>query len=83
MRGLRHTSNSREYLKSMVPDYNDEKYYIDKLAITDHNLITSSGLGSVEFACEIVRLLNIYDDAEVQELYNMFKHAVIPVRYVV
>jgi putative intracellular protease/amidase len=81
MHGLRHTSNSKGYLKAMVSDYRDEDFYIDKLAIADENLITASGLGSVEFACEIVRLLNIYETEEVRELYEMFKHAVIPARY--
>ena len=83
MHGLRHTSNSKGYLKAMIPDYRDDDFYIDKLAIADKNLITASGLGSVDLACEIVRLLNIYNDEEVQELYEMFKHGVIPARYVI
>lgn len=83
MHGLRHTSNSKGYLQAMVPDYRDEDFYVDKLAIADQNVIMASGLGSVEFACEIVRLLKIYDTEEVRELYEMFKHAVIPSRYVV
>ncbi len=83
MHGLQHTSNSKGYLKAMVPDYRDDDFYVDKLAITDKNLITASGLGSVEFACEIIRLLDIYTSEEVQELYEMFKHGVIPDRYVI
>jgi putative intracellular protease/amidase len=82
MQGILHTSNSKGYLKAMLPDYRDDDFYVDKLAITDKNLITASGLGSVEFACEIVRLLNIYTREETQELYEMFKHGVVPARYV-
>jgi hypothetical protein len=67
----------------MLPEYRDDDFYVDMLAITDKNLITASGLGSVEFACEIVRLLNIYSIEETQELYEMFKHGVIPARYVI
>lgn len=78
-----HTSNSKGYLKAMIPDYGDDDFYVDKLAIADKNLITASGLGSVEFACEIVRLLDIYTMEETQELYEMFKHGVIPDRYVI
>jgi len=81
--GIRHTSNSKGYLKAMIPDYGDDDFYVDKLAIADKNLITASGLGSVEFACEIVRQLNIYTSEEIQELYDMFKNAVIPSRYVI
>jgi putative intracellular protease/amidase len=83
MHGLHHTSNSKRYLKVMIPDYKDDEYYVDKLAVADKNLITASGLGSTEFACEIVRLLNIYTSEEVKELYEMFKNAVIPARYVI
>jgi putative intracellular protease/amidase len=83
MQGILHTSNSKGYLKAMLPDYRDDDFYVDKLAITDKNLITASGLGSVEFACEIVRLLNIYTREETQELYKMFKHGVIPARDVI
>jgi len=80
---LYHTSNSRGYLKAMIPDYRDDDLYVDALATADKNLITASGLGSVEFACEIVRLLNIYTGDEIQELYEMFKHGIIPARFVI
>jgi putative intracellular protease/amidase len=83
MQGILHTSNSKGYLKAMLPEYRDDDFYVDKLAITDKNLITASGLGSVEFACEIVRLLNMYSREETQELYEMFKHGVIPDRYAI
>ncbi len=76
MHGLRHTSNSKGYLKAMIPDYRDDEFYVDKLAIADKNLITASGLGSIEFACEIIRLLNIYTNEEIQEFYEMFKHGI-------
>ncbi len=83
MHERKHTSNSKGYLKAMIPDYKDDDFYVDELAIADKNLITASGLGSVEFACEIVRQLNIYTGEETKELYDMFKNAVIPSRYVI
>ncbi len=79
--GLRHTSNTKGYLKAMLPAYADDDFYVDRLAVADGNLITASGLGSVEFACEILRLLAIYTDEEIRELYEMFKHGIIPARY--
>lgn len=81
MRGIFHTSNSRDYLRAMLPEYNEDDFYVDKLATTDKNLITASGLGSIEFACEIVRLLNIYTSEETQDLFEMFKRGVIPPRF--
>jgi putative intracellular protease/amidase len=74
----RHTSNALSYLKSMVPDYRDEAFYVDELAVSDRGIITASGLGSVEFAREIFRLLKVYDDKDLRIWYDMFKHGLIP-----
>lgn len=63
-RECRHTSNAKEYLKTMVPDYEDESFYVDELAVTDKKIITASGLGSVEFGREIIRELDIYSEAD-------------------
>lgn len=65
----------------MAPDYRDEDFYVDKLVVADKNLITASGLGCVEFACEIIRRLDIYSSAEINAFFEMFKNAVIPSRY--
>jgi putative intracellular protease/amidase len=74
----RHTSNALSYLKSMVPDYRDEAFYVDELAVSDRGIITGSGLGSVDFAREIFRLLKVYDDKDLRIWYEMFKHGLIP-----
>ena len=80
-RGARHTSNGLKYLKSMAPSYADDSTYVDQLAVSDRNLITASGLGSVEFACEILRKLGVYDDADLAAWFDMFKRGVIPAAY--
>jgi putative intracellular protease/amidase len=79
-RGVRHTSNAKSYLKKMVPEYkdNDERFYVDELAVTDHKIITASGLGSVEFAREVIRELGIYNEATTQMWFEMFKNGAIP-----
>jgi putative intracellular protease/amidase len=79
-RGVRHTSNAKSYLKKMVPEYkeNDERFYVDELAVTDHRIITASGLGSVEFAREVIRELGIYNEATTQMWFEMFKNGAIP-----
>jgi len=79
-RGVRHTSNAESYLKKMVPEYkdNDERFYVDQLAVADQKIITASGLGSVEFAREVIRELGIYDQATTQMWFDMFKNGVIP-----
>ena len=77
-RNLRHTSNAKEYLKGMVPDYIDEEFYVNELAVADKNVITASGLGSVEFGREVIRQLSIYNEADTQVWFEMFKHGVLP-----
>ncbi len=77
-RGVRHTSNAKSYLKDMVPDYKDEQLYVEELAVTDQKIITASGLGSVEFAREVIRELKIYSEADMQMWFEMFKNGVIP-----
>ncbi|HVG29362.1 MAG TPA: DJ-1/PfpI family protein [Pyrinomonadaceae bacterium] len=77
-RNVRHTSNGKEYLKTMVPDYRDEEYYVDELAVSDNNLITASGLGSVEFGREIIQQLGIYNEGDTKLWFDMFKRGVLP-----
>jgi putative intracellular protease/amidase len=76
--GVRHTSNALTYLKSMVPEYRDEAFYVDELAVSDQGIVTASGLGSVDFAHEILRLLKIYSDTDLQTWYDMFKNGLMP-----
>jgi len=71
--GIRHTSNAKSYLKQMVPAYRDEGLYVDELAVTDHKIITASGLGSVEFAREVIRELGIYNEDDTRIWFDMFK----------
>ena len=75
---IRHTSNSKNYLMEMIKDYSDNDFYIDELAVTDKKIITASGLGCVEFAREVIKELNLYNDVDTQIWYEMFKHGVFP-----
>jgi len=77
-RGIRHTSNSKDYLKAMVTGYGDDDLYVDELAVTDESIITASGLGSVEFAREVIKQLKLYNDADTLLWFEMFKHGVVP-----
>ena len=77
-RGVRHTSNSKASLKAAVPDYNDDSFYVDELAVTDKKIITASGLGSVEFAREVILQLAIYNQADAAIWFDMFKRGLVP-----
>src|SRR5262245_21292103 len=75
---IRHTSNSKDYLKAMVADYSDEDFYVNELAVTDKNITTASGLGCVEFAREVIKQLDLYNEADTRTWFEMFKHGVYP-----
>jgi putative intracellular protease/amidase len=76
--GIRHTSNGKAYLESMVPGYQDGDLYVDELAVADGTIITASGLGSVEFAREVQRHLKIHGESEIALWFDMFKNGVVP-----
>jgi len=77
-RAARHTSNALAYLKAMVPSYDAGDKYADQPAVSDNLIITASGLASVEFAYEIIRQLEIYNEEDLSVWFDMFKHGVIP-----
>lgn len=77
-RNIRHTSNSKEYLKAMVPEYLDDDHYVSALAVRDNRVITASGLGSIEFAREVIIELSLYSETETQMWFEMFKHGRLP-----
>lgn len=72
----RHTSNSLPYLKEMLDDYEGDEFYVEALAVTDKDIITASGVGSVEFAREVIKRLGLYDDRDSEIWWNLFKHGV-------
>ncbi len=76
--GVHHTSNAKSFLKKMVPEYKDDRFYVDELAVADHKIITASGLGSVEFAREVIRELQIYNETDTEMWFRMFKNGAIP-----
>lgn len=73
---LLHTSNIPDYLQALAPDYRDLDYYVNEFAVTDQNIVTANGLGSVEFTREILKLLGIYNEADADAWYGMFKHGI-------
>jgi putative intracellular protease/amidase len=73
MQGRKHTSNGLDYLKEQVPEYTAGADYVDALAVRDRGLITASGLGAVEFACEIFAELGVFSKEDLETWYRMFK----------
>jgi putative intracellular protease/amidase len=75
LKGRRHTSNGLDYLRSLVPDYNEAANYVDAPAVRDRTLITASGLGDVEFARELFEELDVLSPADRSIWARMFRTA--------
>jgi putative intracellular protease/amidase len=73
---VRHTSNILEYLQGLVPTYDDHEYYVNESAVTDQNIVTADGLSSVDFAREVLKLLGVYNEADADAWYGMYKHGI-------
>jgi putative intracellular protease/amidase len=75
LKGRRHTSNGLDYLRSLVPDYNEAANYVDAPAVRDRTLITASGLGDVEFARELFEELDVLSPGDRSVWARMFRTA--------
>lgn len=78
LKGRKHTSNMRGYIQSFVPGAADERDYVDLPAVRDGRLITASGMGSVEFAFEILSLLELYSESDRKLWLTIFRDKVVP-----
>lgn len=75
----RHTGNYAGHIETYVPDYIGSAHYDgDALAVSDDGVITAGGVGGVEFAREVIRELDLYDDRDTGMWYRLFKHGEPP-----
>jgi putative intracellular protease/amidase len=79
LRGIRHTSNMPGYIPYYVREYSEQPLYVDRLAVCDSNIVTASGVGQIEFAYEILKLLGIYDDQNLKTWFDLYKNGKMPV----
>lgn len=73
---LNHTSNDLGYLKAVVPEYNGQENYQNKLAETDKNIITANGIAPIEFATEIFKKIKLKPDDEIENWFQLFKNGI-------
>jgi putative intracellular protease/amidase len=75
----RHTGNWPGQIDGQVPGYaGAEQYDASVLAVSDGGVISASHLGSVEFAREVIRTLDLYSPSDREHWYRLFKHAQPP-----
>jgi len=78
----RHTGNFTGFVGGYGAVYDgSERYDPDALAVSDGGFITASSLGSVEFAREVIRTLDLYSGSDREHWYRLFKHAAPPPWY--
>lgn len=79
LNACRHTGSWPGHIAAHVPGYvGADQYDAQVLAVSDGGVITASQLGSVEFAREVIRTLDLYSPSDREHWYRLFKHAVPP-----
>lgn len=76
LKSLAYTSNTKGFLQNYATDCCEEDY-VDRPAITDKNIITASGVGSVEIAFEIIKKLEIYDAEDQKQWLRIFRDKIV------
>lgn len=67
----RHTSNALAYLKGT--GYGGSDRYEDLPAASDGLLVTAGGMAPLEFAAEIFKLLELYEDEALAAWFDLYK----------
>lgn len=73
---VKHTSNDLGYLKMIAPEYKGEHLYQSEKAYTDGHIITANGTAPIEFAKEVFEKISLYDSAEIEKWYQLFKNGI-------
>lgn len=67
-----HTSNDLGALNAMCPNYKGEKLYHNETVVMSGNLITASGVASLEFAKEVLGYLGVLSPEALDAWYNLY-----------
>jgi putative intracellular protease/amidase len=68
-----HTSNDKEYLEMVCPNYKGSNNYINAPVVIDTNLVTATGLAPIEFSYEVMRLTNLFKEETLTAWYGLYK----------
>jgi len=73
---LKHTSNDLNYLKAIAPTYHGDENYQNEPAVADRNIITANGTDPIEFAREVFKAIELFDDKGIEKWYQLFKNGI-------
>ncbi len=68
-----HTSNGLVYLRQFCPDYKGESFYQQEPCVSTGNIITANGAGMIEFAHEIYKAFEIFDEDTLMAVKDLYK----------
>jgi putative intracellular protease/amidase len=66
-----HTSNAQSYINGT--GYAGQSHYVDEPAVNADGVITAGGMAPLEFAREIFRQLDLYEDEALHAWYELYK----------
>ncbi len=69
----KHTSNDKDYLKMVCPNYSGTDYYVNAPVVVDDNLITASSFGSLDFSYEVFKRTGVMKEKTSEAWYQLFK----------
>lgn len=67
-----HTSNGTGFLETTCPNYKGQSFYIDKLSVSDHNLITAGAAGALLWTRQIIEHLGVFQSDTLDFWYEFF-----------
>ena len=67
-----HTSNGTGFLEMTCPNYKVQSFYIDKLSVSDHNLITAGAAGALLWTRQIIEHLGVFQSDTLNFWYEFF-----------
>jgi putative intracellular protease/amidase len=69
----KHTSNDKEFLKTICPGYSGENFYLNQPVVADNNLITATGLAALEFSYEVLKKTYLMKTETLESWYQLHK----------
>lgn len=75
---IKHTSNALEELKKYPSNYTGEKKFLRQQVVFDKNIVTANGTAFLEFAKEILILLNVDSEKNINDFYHLYKQGQFP-----
>ena len=74
LNNVQHTSNTLGYLENIAKEhYTNKDGYINSQAVSDKNIVTANGSGYLEFAKELLLLLDAESESVIEQYYDFNK----------